>query len=192
MPSKQTTSSKASTESKVSRRPKFYSADPVRKLLPSNASHHKPPKLRKSIVPGTVLILLAGRYRGKRVVFLKQLTSGLLLVTGPRKINGVPLRRVNQKYVISTSTKVEVNQETFESINDEFFAKSKPQVPRSKESEFFYDALKKPEISPERKTKQKEVDTPLLATIDKVPDLRKYLHARFTLTRHSRPHEMKF
>lgn len=60
--------------------PKWYAGDDVKaKAAPQK---HNPTKLRSSIKPGTILILLSGRFRGKRVVFLKQLPTGTLLVTG--------------------------------------------------------------------------------------------------------------
>ena len=60
---------------------KYYPAeDVVQKKGPTPVRNA--PKVRASIVPGTVLILLAGRFRGKRVVALKKLESGLILVSG--------------------------------------------------------------------------------------------------------------
>jgi large subunit ribosomal protein L6e len=101
----------------------WYPADDEHKHYKRAAP--KSAKLRKSIVPGSVLILLSGRFRGHRVVFLKQLVSGLLLVTGPYKINGVPLKRVNQVYTLTTSTKVDLKGVDVSKIDDAVFTHKK-------------------------------------------------------------------
>ena len=87
--------------------------------------------LKGSITPGQVLILLAGKHQGKRVVFLKQLRSGLLLVTGPYHLNGVPLKRVVQSMVIPTSTRVNLGELKLEHVEDAYFRR--PAVKRSQQ-----------------------------------------------------------
>ncbi|MBA0630638.1 hypothetical protein Godav_002713 [Gossypium davidsonii] len=158
-----------------------------------NKRKPKPTKLRASITPGTVLILLAGRFMGKRVVFLKQLTSGLLLVTGPFKINGVPLRRVNQSYVIATSTKVDISGVNVEKFDDKYFAKEVEKKKKKGEGEFF-EAEKedKKTLPDEKKEDQKTVDASLIKSIEGVVDLKAYLAARFSLKSGMKPHELVF
>ncbi|KAL8485890.1 hypothetical protein ACS0TY_027975 [Phlomoides rotata] len=172
--------------------PKFYPADDVKKPL-SNKRKHKPTKLRASITPGTVLIILTGRFKGKRVVFLKQLTSGLLLVTGPYKINGVPLRRVNQAYVIGTSTKFDISGANLEKFDDKYFGKKTEKKKKKGETEFFEDKKEEKNTLPaEKKDDQKTVDSILLKAIESVPELKSYLGARFSLKAGMKPHELVF
>jgi len=151
----------------------------------------QPTKVRESIIPGTVLIILAGRFRGKRAVCLKALPSGLLLISGPYKINGIPLRRVNQAYVIATSTKVNVSGVDVSAISDEFFARAET-AGKDAEEEFFEGENKAAIVSDERKAAQKAVDAKLLKAVEKVPMLKGYLNSKFSLKRGDRPHNMVF
>jgi large subunit ribosomal protein L6e len=135
---------------------------------------------------------LAGRFRGKRVICLKALSSGLLLVSGPFKINGVPLRRVNQAYVIATSTKVDVSGVDVSSITDEYFSRTKDAKTEGEEEFFLGDAPKPAVVSDQRKEDQKKVDEALLKVVAAEPMLEAYLAAQFTLTSSDKPHKMKF
>ena len=123
---------------------------------------------------------------------LKALESGLLLVSGPFKINGVPLRRVNQAYVIATSTKVDVSSVDVKSITDEYFSKSKDAAKEGEEEFFMGDAPKPAVVSDQRKADQKKVDEALLKAVGATDMLEAYLAAQFTLTSSDKPHLMKF
>ena len=127
-----------------------------------------------SINPGTILILLTGKHRGKRVVFLKQMkSSGMLLITGPYGINGVPLRRVHVKNTIKTSgTDVPSEYITIPSFVDDGY-------------------LSKP-LDEERKRVQRQIDEPIISEIKAVPFLKNYLQQKFTLTKGQNVHQMNF
>ncbi|KAF3785678.1 60S ribosomal protein L6 [Nymphaea thermarum] len=144
------------TEVKAAEKPpKYYPADDEPRPIPHN---RKPTKLRASITPGTVLILLAGRFMGKRVVFLKQLPSGLLLVTGPFKVNGVPLRRVNQGHVIAISTKIDISDANVEKFDDKYFTKEAQEKRKKTEGQFFEASKEESKVLPQgKKDNQKTI-----------------------------------
>ncbi|KPI42983.1 60S ribosomal protein L6-B [Cyphellophora attinorum] len=158
----------------------------------------RPTKYRESLQPGRVLILVAGRFRGKRVVLLKQLTQGTLLVTGPFKLNGVPLRRVNARYVIATSTQVDikgVDSKALDKVSgDSYFSREKSSKKQKGEDAFMKQGEKPEKKQPtsERAQDQKSIDKPLLSAIKKEEHLTSYLSSSFSLRSGQKPHEMKF
>jgi len=180
---------KGQTRTIAKKTPKSYPTEKVaHKFRPHK--HHNATKLRASITPGTVLIILAGRFAGRRVVFLNQTKEGLLLVTGPYQFNGVPVRRVPQHLVIATSTKVDVNGVDTTKFDDAYFKKSKDAKHKKSEVNFFAEAPKKKEIDAHRIEDQKTVDAKVVEAIKKVPQLEAYITSMFTLT--AAPHTLKF
>ncbi|OWR55103.1 large ribosomal subunit protein eL6 [Danaus plexippus] len=168
-------------------------------------SHHKTfskhvRRTRPNLTPGTVCILLAGRHAGKRVVLLSVMPSGLLLVTGPFAFNSCPLRRIPQRYVIGTSTKVDLGDFKLpEHLDDAYFKKNKKSVKRSvkrKQGEDIF-ATKKEKYAPseQRKVDQKAVDEAVIKAIGARADkklLRGYLKSSFGLRSSQYPHRLRF
>ncbi|KAG5469345.1 hypothetical protein LSCM1_02560 [Leishmania martiniquensis] len=163
--------------------------------------------LRKSCAPGAIAIILAGRFRGRRAVILKQLPhNGPLVVSGPMKYNGVPIRRIDSRYVIATSTKVDISGMDTSAITPEVFQRPKAEKPVKSEADFMGDkqkakaekaakktskAEKKAVVSDARAQLQKKIDTALIAAIKKdVQGKEKagYLRSVFTVKPGDAPH----
>ncbi len=59
------------------------------------------------------------------------------MVTGPYSLNGVPLRRMNQRYVIGTSTKVDISKVDTKKFDDNYFKRTEAE----KKKGIFVDIL---------------------------------------------------
>ncbi|XP_034936916.1 60S ribosomal protein L6 [Chelonus insularis] len=178
------------------RRANYPTIDPVTVHHSKKCFRDHTRYIRPSLVPGTICILLAGRHKGKRVVLLKILKSGLLLVTGPFLINACPMRRVSQNYVIATSTKLDLKDVKLpEHIDDEYFKRKRDKRAKKEEGDIFSKKKEDYKPSDQKKSDQKVVDKLVIDVIKKHPDkkmLFRYLTAMFGLRSSQYPHRMKF
>jgi large subunit ribosomal protein L6e len=156
--------------------PRYYlTKDVRRKLLAKNLSVSMWGSCVQASHPGTILIILTGRNRGKRVVFLMQLSSGLLLVTGHLSLNWVPLCCIEQTRNLSSAAWKSPN--TLLTLQEEA---EEAQAPgrrglRHREKEKY-------EITEQSKIDQKTVDRQILPKIKAIPQLQGYMRSVFALT----------
>ncbi|TNN09911.1 60S ribosomal protein [Schistosoma japonicum] len=156
---------------------------------------------------GVILILLAGRHRGKRVVYLgRQKSTGLLLVTGPYCYNGCPLRRIHPDYVIATKTKIDLSNFTLpQRIHQKaYFTRStykkfNKHVTKHKSLQDLleYDNTNKSMYQPndEKRIDQIYIDNEIKKAIklhNESKMLINYLKSLFSIGKYDRPHEMLF
>jgi large subunit ribosomal protein L6e len=181
---------------RTKRFPRYYPTEerPKKFSVKRKRFSDHPRRFRSTLTPGTVVILVAGKHAGKRVVVVKQLSSGLLLVTGPQKLNGVSLRRVNQIYVIATSTKLDLSSAKFDNLDDKFFKRVRSPK-KNAEKDIFDSNKEKPQLSEERRQAQLNTDAVVVNAIKAHADsrlLRRYLKSRFQLWNGVLPHKLKF
>jgi len=78
-----------------------------------------------------------------------KLEGGLLLCSGPFKVNGVPIRRFNARYVIATSTKIDlkgIDSGLLKKVSDDkYWKREKSEKKKSGEDAFFKQG-EKPEV----------------------------------------------
>jgi len=182
----------------------YHTQLPLRSAAPKGSCKpvKRQTKLRKSLVPGTVCIIVAGRHQGKKVIFLKQLPrSGLCLVTGPYSVNKVPLRRCDQNYLIATSNRVPLGDNfRVPGHVDDFFFKKKRGTKTQKTTKVNATTIKgskskktvkKPDLV--RKKAQRFIDNAVLKAFKKTDrDLKGYMRVGFTLIGDRYAHNLKF
>merc|ERR1711923_261228 len=165
-------------------KPKFDYPTSVKTVVKTSKNLFSKQKrsLRPSLSAGVIAIVLAGVHKGKKVIVLKQLGTGLLLVSGPYALNGCPLRRINQRYLLATKTKVDVSGvKVPEHINDAYFKRASG---AKKEGDIFESKKVEYKPSEQRKTDQTAVDKSLMEAIKKNADgklLKQYLRTGFGL-----------
>lgn len=122
--------------------------------------------------------------------------TGLLLVTGPYSLNQCPLRRISQRYVIATSTSVDISKVDVPAhINDDYFKRAEKKQKNRGEGDVF--AVKKERYVPsdQKKADQAAVDKALRTAISQHADkkvLFKYLRSFFALSSSQCPHRLRF
>ena len=102
-------------------------------------------------------------------MLLKSLDQGVLLVTGPFKINGVPLRRVNARYVIATSQKLDlagVDAKKIEEVSQPKYFTAEKTKEKAGEEAFFKQGEKPTVRNPQLKEiKRSTLGVPVLITL---------------------------
>jgi len=188
---------------RVKKERKFYPTEDKPKKRRTGHVTHKMHKrnFKAGIEPGRVVIILAGKHKGKRVVVLKTLASGLLLVTGPHVINGCPMRRMHQMFTIVTSVKLDIKAlKVGDEVNDKFFKRKHVDSKKAKSKkgdggDIFETKTEAYKPDAERKKMQVAVDSQLLDVIRKHPEKKlvmSYLGSFFQLRNRMYPHKMKF
>ncbi|ELW70360.1 60S ribosomal protein L6 [Tupaia chinensis] len=133
----------------------MYSRKAMHKRKPS-ATKSRIQKKKEEKVLATVRKPVGGTKMERQESGFPEAAEQWLLVTGPLVLNRVPLHRTHKKFVIATSTKIDISKvKNPRHFTDAYFKKKKLQKPRHQEGEIFNTEWEKYEITEQRKLDQR-------------------------------------
>ena len=159
----------------------------------SQVASEEPNEVAQEHHTGDRVDRLSWSLQGEEVRVLEAIRFGLLLVCGPHGINGVPVKPMNQRYAIATSTKVDVSKVDCKAFDDKYF--KKPAKDRSAKSEdgFFAAPTARKELPVECTSRRTKLWTPGWRRHRRQKlHLKEYMSSLFSLKSGDKPHEMIF
>ncbi|KAF5141113.1 60s ribosomal protein l6 [Vairimorpha ceranae] len=122
---------------------------------------------RTDLECGMIVVVCEGIYESKKVIYLKGLDNNLVLCAGVRDINGVPFFKIDESYLLTTSSKIYINLNDITIKEDEV-----PLVTKDKSLEV---------MDIEYTQKMSNIEKTISDEVSKVEYLRAYLKAPFEI-----------
>ena len=128
-----------------------------------------------NIKDGSIVILLSSNFQGKKAILLKTTKLGLHVISGMYKLNGIPIRRVNPRYILPTGIQINIDDINTAIFNDEYFN-------GLNKSKRYHDNRLKSRISLSHNLRQIYIDRCLQKKIDSSVFLGAYLKSNYLHT----------
>jgi large subunit ribosomal protein L6e len=122
---------------------------------------------RTDLETGMIAVVCEGIYESKKVFYLKGLDDNLVLCAGIRDVNGVPFFKIDESYLLATSTRIPINVNEVTVKEDEV-----PLITKDKSIEI---------MEVEYSDKMNKIEKTLLDEVKKVEYLKAYLSAPFEI-----------
>eukprot|EP00477_Mikrocytos_mackini_P000576 GAHX01000615.1.p1 GENE.GAHX01000615.1~~GAHX01000615.1.p1 ORF type:complete len:184 (-),score=37.24 GAHX01000615.1:34-585(-) len=145
---------------------------------------------------GTIVILLDGKFAGKRAVLLSNRKNGNVLVAGPSSVNGVGLTFIESIKVLGTSVVLDISKVGFDfetiNFNDIRISREERRKNWHDSDREFMAEVKNTVDTDKVKELNDKVNSVLVGEIKKQELLEEYLKDKFGLKAEDKFHAMKF
>nr|6ZU5_LE0 Chain LE0, eL6 [Paranosema locustae] len=138
----------------------------------------KKPRVRRTdLVKGCIVVVLEGDFTARRVVFLKQVENNKALCCGPAPINNVPFFVIDERYLLRTSTVLDLKEDVNIDISTVFESKRGVVADR---------------MDIDANSDQKRIENAIVDAVSSIRFMKRYLATPFKMPKFKSVSSLKF